>query len=59
MKLLIVGHAFAASAVVFASVMTVRFFGVAPMWVGVLVGLLLYGVTLYLAKGDVEEEEIS
>ena len=55
MKLLIAGHALAATAVVFASVMTVRFIGVAPMWVGVLVGLFLYALTLWIAKAEAGE----
>ena len=57
MKLLILGHAFAATAVVFASVMTVRFVGALPSWVGVLVGLLLYALTLFIAKADARDEE--
>ena len=52
MKLLIAGHVFVAAALVFASVMTVRFVGVAPVWVGVLVGLLLYALTLWIGKGE-------
>jgi hypothetical protein len=57
MKLLIAGHVLAAAAVVFASVMTVRFVGVLPAWVGVLVGLLLYALTLWIAKGETGDEE--
>ena len=57
MKLLIVGHAFAAAAVIFASVMTVRFVGTLPAWLGVLVGLLLYALTLYIAKAEAGDEE--
>ena len=57
MKLLIAGHALAATALVFASVMTVRFVGVAPFWVGVLVGLLLYALTLWIAKADAGDHE--
>jgi hypothetical protein len=57
MKLLIAGHALAAAALVFASVMTVRFVGAAPLWVGVLVGLLLYGLTLWIAKAEAGDEE--
>lgn len=57
MKLLIAGHVLAAAAVVFASVMTVRFVAVAPMWVGVLVGLLLYALTLWIAKAEAGDEE--
>ena len=57
MKLLILGHAVAASALVFASVMTVRFVGVSSSWLGVLVGLLLYALTLYIAKADETNDE--
>ena len=56
MKLLILGHAFAATAVVFASVMTVRL-GALPSWLGVPVGLLLYALTLYIAKADETNDE--
>ena len=52
MKLAILGHACAATAVVFASVMTVRLFGALPSWLGVVVGLLLYAVTLWIAKAE-------
>ena len=57
MTLLIAGHALAATALIFASVMTVRFVGVAPLWVGVLVGLLLYALTLWIAKAEGGDEE--
>ena len=57
MKLLIAGHVLAAGAVVVASVMTVRFVGVASLWVGVLVGVLLYALTLMIAKGEASDEE--
>ncbi len=57
MKLLIVGHALAATALVFASVMTVRFVGAAPLWVGVLVGLILYALSLWIAKAEAGDEE--
>ena len=56
MKLLIAGHALAATAVVFASVMTVRFIGIAPFWVGVLLGLFLYALTLWIAKAEAGQE---
>ena len=57
MKLLIVGHALAATALIFASVMTVRFVGAAPLWVGVLVGLILYALSLWIAKAEAGDEE--
>ena len=57
MKLLIAGHALAATALVFASVMTIRFVGVGPLWVGVLVGLILYALSLWIAKADAGDEE--
>jgi hypothetical protein len=57
MKLLIFGHALAATAVVFASVMTVRLIGALPSWLGVLVGALLYALTLWIAKSEVGDEE--
>ena len=57
MKLLIAGHALAATALVFASVITVRFVGVAPLWVGVLVGLILYALSLWIAKAEAGDEE--
>jgi len=58
MKLLIAGHALAATALVFASVITVRFVGVAPLWVGVLVGLILYALTLWIANDEAGDEEV-
>ena len=57
MKLLIAGHALAASAVVIASVMTVKLVGALPSWLGVLIGLLLYAVTLWMAKAEADHEE--
>ena len=57
MKMLFLGHAFAAMAVVFASVMTIRFIGVLPSWLGVLIGILLYALTLFIAKSDASDEE--
>ena len=55
MKLMIALHAIAAVALITASVMTVQLVGALPSWVGVLVGLTLYGLTLLIAKGDVED----
>jgi hypothetical protein len=56
MKLMIALHAIAAVALITASVMTVQLVGALPAWVGVLVGITLYGLTLLVAKGDVEDE---
>jgi len=55
MKLMIALHAIAAVALITASVMTVQLVGALPSWVGVLVGLTLYGLALLIAKGDVED----
>ncbi|HKZ02303.1 MAG TPA: hypothetical protein VJ180_08695 [Pyrinomonadaceae bacterium] len=57
MRLVIAAHAFAAAALIIASVLTVRFVGVLPSWLGVLVGLLLYALTLLLAKADDVDED--
>lgn len=57
MKLLIAGHTLGATALVFASVMTVKFVGVASLWVGVLLGLLLYALTVWIAKAEASDEE--
>ena len=57
MKLLILGHALAATALIFASVMTIRLVGVLPTWLGVLVGLLLYALTLWIAKAEASDHE--
>ena len=57
MRLVIAAHALAACALIIASVLTVRFVGVLPSWLGVLVGLLLYALTLLLAKADDGDEE--
>ena len=56
MKLMIAVHVIAAVALVIASVMTVQLVGALPSWVGVLVGLMLYGLTLLVAKGDAEDQ---
>ena len=57
MKLLIAGHVFVAGALVIASVMTIRLVGFLPSWFGVLVGLLLYALTLWIAKAEAGDEE--
>ena len=58
MKLIIAGHVLAASALVIASVMTIRLIGVLPSWFGIMLGLLLYGLTLWLAKSEAEDETL-
>ena len=50
-------HGFAAGALIIASVLAVRFVGVLPWWLGVLVGLLLYALTLFVAKTDDGDEK--
>jgi hypothetical protein len=56
MGMVIAAHAFAASALIIASVLTVRF-AVLPLWLGVLVGLLLYALTLVLSKAEESDKE--
>ena len=56
MKLMIALHAIAAVALITASVMTFRLVGPLPVWFGVLVGVLLYAVTLWIAKGEAASE---
>ena len=56
--LVIAAHALTAGALVIASVLAVRFVGLLPLWLGVLVGLLLYAITLVLAKADDGDEEV-
>ncbi len=57
MRMVIAAHAFAAGALIIASVLAVRFVGALPSWLGVLMGLLLYALTLVLAKADDGDEE--
>ncbi len=57
MRLVIAAHGLAAGALIIASVLAVRFVGVLPLWLGVLVGVLLYALTLALAKADDGDEE--
>lgn len=57
MRLGIAVHALAGGALIIVSVLAVRFFGGLPSWLGVLVGLLLYGLTLLLSKADDGDEE--
>ena len=56
-RLVIVAHSLAASALIVASVVAVRFVGVLPWWFGVLTGVLLYALTLFVAKADDGDEE--
>jgi hypothetical protein len=55
--MVIAAHVITAGALVIASLIAVRFVGVLPLWLGVLVGLLLYALTLALAKADDGDEE--
>jgi hypothetical protein len=56
MRLVIVTHALTAGALIIASVLAFRFVGVLSLWLGVPVGLILYAITLVLAKADGDEE---
>jgi hypothetical protein len=55
--MVIAAHVFTAVALVIASSIAVRFVGLLPLWLGILVGLLLYALTLALAKADDGDEE--
>ena len=57
MKLAIAANAVLAGALIIASVLAVRFVVLLPLWLGVLVGLLLYALTFVAAKADDGEEE--
>ena len=57
--IVIAAHVLTAGALVIASLIAVRFVGVRPLWLGVLVGLLLYALTVALAKTDEGDEEAS
>ncbi len=57
MRLVIGIHVVAAGALIIASVLAVRFVGLLPSWLGVIVGLLLYGLTLLLARADDGNED--
>lgn len=59
MKSVIKAHALPVAALIFGSVMTVRFVAGLPFWFGVPVGLLLYALILFVAKTDVGDEEAS
>ena len=55
--MVIAAHVLTAGALVIASLIALRFVGVLPLWLGILVGLLLYAITLVLAKADDVDEE--
>ncbi|MCM3900310.1 MAG: hypothetical protein ND866_01240 [Pyrinomonadaceae bacterium] len=57
MRMVIAAHALVVGALIISSVLAVRFVGVLPSWLGVLMGLLLYALTLLLAKADNGDEE--
>ena len=57
MRMVFAAHAFVAAALIIASVLAIGFLGVLPLWLGFLVGVLLYALTLLLAKADDEDEE--
>ena len=57
MRLVIAAHALVAGALILASVLAVRFVGVLPLWLGVLIGILLYALTLFVATADDGDEE--
>ncbi len=57
MRLVIGIHVVAAGALIIASVLAVGFVGLLPSWLGVIVGLLLYGLTLLLARADDGNED--
>jgi len=57
MRLVIAAHVLTAGALIVASVLAFRFVGVVHLWLGVLVGLLLYAITVVLAKPDDGDEE--
>ena len=57
MRLVIAAHVLTAGALIVASVLAFRFVGVLHLWLGVLVGLLLYAITVVLAKPDDGDEE--
>jgi hypothetical protein len=56
MRMAIAAHAIAAGALIIASVLTFRF-AVLPLWLGVLLGLLMYAVTLVLSNAEGGDEE--
>ena len=58
MRMSIAAHAIAAGALIIASVLSVRFAAL-PLWLGVLLGLLMYAVTLVLSKAEEGDEEAS
>jgi ABC-type glycerol-3-phosphate transport system permease component len=57
MRVVVAAHVLAAGVLIIASVLVVRFVGLLPSWLGVIVGLLLFALTLLLAKADDSDEE--
>jgi hypothetical protein len=57
MRVVVAAHVIAAGVIIIASVLVVRFVGLLPSWLGVIVGLLLFALTLLLAKADDGDEE--
>lgn len=57
MKSVITAHSLLAGALIFGSVMAIRFVAGLPFWFGIPVGLLLYALILFVAKTDVGDEE--
>ena len=57
MRLVIATQGLVAGALIIASVLAVRFVGVLPLWLGVLIGLVLYALMLFVATADDSDEE--
>jgi len=58
MKSVTTAHALAAGALIIGSGLTVRFVAVLPFWFGILVGLSLYALILFVAKADAGDEDV-
>ena len=52
MKSVSMAHALAAGALIIGSAVTVRFVAILPFWFGILVGLSLYALIIFVAKAD-------
>ncbi len=57
-NLVIAVHVLTAGGLIIASSITVSFVGVLPLWLGILIGVLLYALTLAISKADDGDEEI-